>query len=219
MKLTAFKYGVTTLPESMAFKGGNKEKELPISLLFFLAETENKKILIDVGCDTMPGFLLTEFKKPVEVLEDYGIKKEEITDVFLTHAHHDHIDCVHYYENANIHLHKDAYEMSKNYLKNNKNVFTFENEVHLAQGVCGKYIGGHEKGSSIVIIENGNDIYVLCGDECYTKENLAENKLTGSSVCPEKSMAFLEEYRKDKYKTILFHAPDVVKTIGFEIIC
>ena len=77
MRLIAFKYGATEITEQMAFQGGSENIKLPIALLFFLIEYENKKILIDVGCDTMPGFELIEFENPVKVLETYGVKRSE----------------------------------------------------------------------------------------------------------------------------------------------
>ena len=69
MKLTAFQYGKTELAEAMIFENGSFDIKQPIALLFFLIETEGRKILVDVGCDTMPGFPLFEHKSPVEVLE------------------------------------------------------------------------------------------------------------------------------------------------------
>ena len=60
MKLIAFQYGKTEITGRMGFVGGNPDVKLPISLMFFLIETGDKKILADVGCDTMPGFVLYE---------------------------------------------------------------------------------------------------------------------------------------------------------------
>ena len=40
MKLTALKYGVTELLESMAFNDGDSGKMIPISLMFFLRDRE-----------------------------------------------------------------------------------------------------------------------------------------------------------------------------------
>ena len=52
MRLVAFKYGTTEITERMAFQDGDENIKLPIALLFFLIEYKNRKILIDVGCDT-----------------------------------------------------------------------------------------------------------------------------------------------------------------------
>ena len=78
MKLTVFCYGTTEIDEHMAFQNGDKQKKIPISLLFFLIQTDKKNILVDVGCDTMPGFPLYTFCSPVEVLEKTGISRDEI---------------------------------------------------------------------------------------------------------------------------------------------
>ena len=64
MRIIAFKYGTTEITERMAFVEGNENVKLPIALLFFLIEYNNKKILIDVGCNTMPGYELFEFEFP-----------------------------------------------------------------------------------------------------------------------------------------------------------
>lgn len=93
----------------MAFKDGNEKIKLPIALLFFLIEYQDKKILIDVGCDKM------------------------------------------LFDNVEI-----------------------------------KHIGGHSPGSCIVLIRMNEKNYVLCGDECYTVQNLLQKKPTWSSYCAKK---------------------------------
>ena len=56
-------YGRTTIPESWMFAGGDENKKIPIILSVFLIETGDMKILVDAGCNTMPGFELTDFVK------------------------------------------------------------------------------------------------------------------------------------------------------------
>lgn len=212
LKLTAFQYGTTEITERMAFMDGDPQKKLPIALLFFLIETEEKKILVDAGCDTMPGFHLYTFQKPVEVLEKYGVKRSEITHVVLSHAHHDHIDGVRHYDNATVYLQKQEWENAKSYLKDDFSVQLFDETLFLTSNIQIKKMGGHSEGSSIVILD---EKIVLCGDECYTKENLKLGKPTGSSVCPQKSLEFIEEYRKEQYCPVLFHDPELVGEIGW----
>lgn len=215
MKLTAFQYGKTEISEKMAFPGGNEQKKLPISLLFFLAETEGKKILIDVGCDTMPGFPLYEFRKPIQLLEEYGIGRQEITDVLLTHSHHDHIDAVRYYPEAEIWLQENEKKAADPYVKECRSVSFFREEHQVTKDIRMQWIGGHSFGSSIVLIR---DTLVLCGDECYSKENLRKKIPTGTSVCPEKSLQFVLKYSRPPYRTLLMHDPDLVGEIGVRIL-
>lgn len=54
--LKAIKYGETVLAEDLIFEGGRPDKCRPISLTIYLLITTSRIILVDAGCDTMPGF-------------------------------------------------------------------------------------------------------------------------------------------------------------------
>ncbi len=218
MKLTAFQYGKTELAEHCIFAGGDPDKKSPIALLFFLIEDGAQKILVDVGCDTMPGFDLFEFQKPVEVLESCGICRDEITDIILTHGHHDHIDALRYYPTASVFVHQDAVSSLMGYLPDYTKVQAISDYAAIGRGITLQYIGGHAVGSSVVLIKRSNTTYVLCGDECYDKKGLTEGIVTGSSICPEKTKAFLEEYGKPGYTPVLSHDPDLVGKIGYKVL-
>jgi len=77
---------------------------LPITFTIYLIQTENKNILVDIGCDDGAGFEMSIFKKPVDVLKESGLSPNDITDVIITHSHHDHIEAIKYYGNAIIHI-------------------------------------------------------------------------------------------------------------------
>ncbi len=218
MKLTAFQYGKTYLKESDALSGGRSDISLPISLLFFLIENGEKKMLIDVGCDTMPGFFLEEHISPVILLEKYGIKREEITSVFLTHAHHDHAECAHYYKNANIIIHKDALPYAASFLKENGKITVFDSELSPLSGVKIIPVCGHAQGSSIMSVSTtSGDEFILCGDECYVKESFELQKPSGAVLDKEKAMDFLAKYKNHSGK-LLFHDKDAVGFVGFKTI-
>ena len=216
MKLIAFQYGKTEINEAMAFAGGNEEIKIPISLLFFLIESGNRKILVDTGCDTMPGFPLYEFCSPVKILEEYGVNRDEITDIILTHAHHDHTDGTHYYKNANVYIQSQEAKMADNYIPNKDKLHIFENEVCVGTNITARCIGGHSVGSCVVEIKTDKTVYALCGDECYLPKNIEQKIPTASSYDKQKSKKFIEEYSKAKYTPILFHDKDVVGRIGYK---
>ncbi len=218
MKLTVFQYGKTEITEKMAFQSGSETVKLPIALLFFLIEVPGRRILVDVGCDTMPGFPLYRFEKPVEVLERAGFARESITDVLLTHAHHDHIDGLRYYPQADVWLHRAEAEAARDYLTNTEKLHLFEDSAAICENVKLQYIGGHCAGSGVVLLTLPQKIWVLCGDECYTRENLVRRQPTGSSFSPEKSRAFVEEYSGEAYHTVLFHDPELVGEIGSRVL-
>ena len=103
---------------------------MPITFTIYLIQTENKNILVDVGCDDGAGFEMSIFKKPVDVLKEYGPSPNDITDVIITHSHHDHIEAIKYYENAIIHIQKDEYATAKMYIPTSFDVHLIDDEFN-----------------------------------------------------------------------------------------
>ena len=198
-------YGKSVLPESWIFENGAENKFRPIVFRVYLIRTENRLILVDAGCETMPGFDMRDFIGPVKALQNIGISPEEITDVIITHAHHDHIECVNYFKNAVIYIQKDEYESGKSYLAENLNILTFEEEMQVCNGIKAVKIGGHSKGSSIVEITDGQKKYIIAGDECYMRDCLIKQIPTGISYNPEKSREFIKKYGVGEYTVFLCH--------------
>lgn len=198
-------YGNSVLPESMIFENGAENKFRPIIFRIYLLKTENRFILVDAGCETMPGFDMREFIGPVNALNNIGISPEEITDVIITHAHHDHIECVKYFKNAAIYIQKDEYEAGKGYLADNLNIRTFDEEMQIYDGIKAVKIGGHSKGSSIVKITDVDNKYIIAGDECYMRDCLTKQISTGASYNPERSRYFVKKYGNGEYTVLLCH--------------
>ena len=198
-------YGKSVLPESMIFQNGAENKFRPIIFRVYLIRTENRLILVDAGCETMPGFDMRDFIGTVKALNNIGISPEEITDLIITHAHHDHIECAKYFKNAVIYIQKDEYEAGKGYLTENLNIRTFEKEMQICDGIKAVKIGGHSKGSSIVEITDADKKYIIAGDECYMRDCLAKQIPTGSSYNPEKSRSFIKKYGVEEYTVLLCH--------------
>lgn len=206
MKIVALKYGESVFSEDCIFKGGAKDKHLPISFTIYLIQTETRNILVDVGCDDGAGFRMSIFKKPVDVLQEYGLSPDDITDVILTHSHHDHIEAIRYYRNATIHIQRDEYLGAKKYIPVDFSVHLFEDSAALTDRVTVRKIGGHTVGSCIVLADH----YVLCGDECYYATSLTDKICTGVSCNEATSQAFIEEFSKEIYHPLLFHDPGIL---------
>lgn len=187
------------------FEGGNKAKMVPIVLSVFLVENGLRNILVDAGCETMPDLKTANFDGTVIALERMGIMPQDITDVVITHAHHDHIECVKYFEQATIYMQNEEYMKGKKYIPEHFSVHLFEEECQIAEGVRCVRIGGHTRGSCVVEVTQGRRKYVLCGDECYTFYNLKNKVATGSSFCKEKSEEFIKQYSSDEYICLLCH--------------
>ena len=198
-------YGYSTLRESWVFSGGSKDKRIPIMFAFYLLETENKKILVDAGCDTMSdNFPMTDFIGPVTALQKQGTQPEEITDIVLTHAHHDHAHGIHHFPNATVHVEEREFENAKKYFSETTNVHVFRDECSV-ESITVRRIGGHSAGSCVAEFSMDGKNYVICGDECYLMYNIVHKIPTAKSVCPEASQAFIDKYANDDYVCLLCH--------------
>ena len=205
LEIIPIEYGKSILPESMIFQGGAEDKFRPIVFMIYLIKTEKQLILVDAGCETMPGFDMRDFIGPVKALEKIDIKPEDITDVIITHAHHDHIECVSRFKNAVIYIQHDEYESGKGYLAEGMNIKLFDDEIQVSDSVKAVKIGGHSKGSCIVEVTDDKKTYIISGDECYLRECLDKKIPTGTSYCPEKSRKFIEKYSSGEYTVLLCH--------------
>ena len=198
-------YAKSVLPESWVFKNGSEERLLPIIFRIYLIKTESRLILVDAGCETMPGFDMKDFIGPIKALGNLGISPEQITDLIITHAHHDHIQCVKYFKNAVIYIQKDEYEAGKGYLSENLNIRTFDEEMLICDGIKAVKIGGHSIGSSIAEITDENGTYIIAGDELYSRDCITKQIPPGAPYNPENSKKFLEKYCKGGYTVLLCH--------------
>ena len=205
LEIIPIEYGKSVLSESMILQGGAEDKFRPIVFIIYLIKAQDRLILIDAGCETMPGFDMREFIGPIKALEKHGIIPNDITDVVITHAHHDHIECVSKFKNAVIYIQRDEYESGKDYFDEGINIKLFNDEMQICTTIKAVKIGGHSKGSCVVEITDNKKKHVIVGDECYLRECLNKKIPTGSSYCPEKSRQFIEKYGSGEYEVLLCH--------------
>lgn len=196
-------YANSTLLASQVFDGGDPSIKVPIRFFLYLVKTFDRLILIDAGCVTMPGFKMYDFIGPVKALEAVGVSPLDITDVFITHNHHDHIECVGKFKNATFYIQNDEYNGGRKYFTPDMKVVCFENELEIAKGIRAVKIAGHSKGSSVFEIDTDDGIAVFAGDECYSRKNFIERILTGGCYSEENNRKFFERYSDSKY-TIYF---------------
>ena len=193
------------MPEAFFKPNSPADKFRRILFRCFLIKTEERKILVDAGCETMPGFVMRDFIGPLKALEKLNVNPADITDVIITHSHHDHIECVKYFKNAVIYIQRDEYESGKGYFAEGMNIKLFDDEMQICPGVKAVTIGGHSKGSCIVEITDNGRKYIIAGDECYSYKCLEYKIPTGNSYCLEKSRQFIEKYSDPSYRILLCH--------------
>ena len=84
--------------------------DLPFS--FILARRGDRNVLIDTGFMQDAGssfsrkFGIPAWISPVRMLEEAGLEPGAITDIFITHAHFDHMGSIAEFPNAHIHIQK-----------------------------------------------------------------------------------------------------------------
>lgn len=209
-EIVALKYGESVLSEDLVIKGGRKEVQIPIAFIIYLVRKGERLILIDAGCDDMPGFDTRHFCGSAEALKAYGVDPEKITDLVITHADHDHIGAAERFPNAVIYIQKEEYHRGREYIPQNRKVILFEESYQLDEDMKIIRIGGHGKGSCIVRLYDSGDIYVFAGDECYVQECLDRRIPTGNCTCRENSERFIKEYSSSKYRCLLCHEPSII---------
>ncbi len=206
-ELTAIKYASSNLPERMAFAGGREDTSYPIVFVIYCIRTGDKLILVDPGCDALPGFEMEDFVLPVDALKKAGVDVKSVTDIIITHAHHDHIDAVRHFPGSTVHIQKEEYAAGRQYIPEECPVNIFEDSTVIADCVRVQRIGGHTKGSCVILLPDKSATWVLCGDECYFRENLTRQIPIGTSKNVERSKAFLQEYSRENYRVLICHDP------------
>lgn len=205
MQIIPVEYGKSVLPETMVFINGSEDKFREIVFKVFVIKTDKKLILVDAGCETMPGFVMRDFIGTVQALKNINIAAEEITDVLISHSHHDHIECVKYFKNAVIHIQQDEYECGKQYIPDDLKLNIFADEFSICENVRIIKIGGHSKGSCVIEVKIDEKIYIIAGDECYSMECLTKKIPTGNSFNQNASREFIEKYSDATYTVLLCH--------------
>ena len=203
-------YAQGDMPETFVYSNGSKDRFFRILFRCFLIKTEDRKILVDAGCENMPGWKMYDFIGPVKALKKINLSPNDITDVIITHAHSDHIECVKYFKNSNIYIQRDEYENGKDNFTDDMNVILFDDEYRLCDAVRVVKIASHSVGSCVVEVVSGDDKYVIAGDEFYIREtiNNLEECMKNKDFVPadereKKRVEFIRHY--SDWKIVLSH--------------
>ncbi len=218
MKIVVFKYGEALYPAKRVFRGLDTEENIPMSFCFYLIDAEDRKILVDAGCMGKEHYKMYAFENPLELLKQYGLSADEITDVIVTHGHFDHMGEIFNYKNATVYIQTDEKERGRGYLRDGMKLRVFDEKCDVTSDVRVERYGGHTSGSCIVFVKERN---VICGDECYYQKNFDTLTPIGNTSSVEKSQRFVETYngRDGKYNPFLFHDDGIMTgRVGFEIV-
>jgi glyoxylase-like metal-dependent hydrolase (beta-lactamase superfamily II) len=170
------------------------DDNIPSPFIALLLQIDQRKILIDTGVGfadkavNVRGASVLFRGRLSNLLEENNIKKDEITDVIITHFHPDHIGGIYTgttlnFSNARFHMHEDEWQywhsslsnaqpaQFKTYIQNNitklkdGNLNLIKGDfVNISDGIKIVKCDGHTPGQISVIIHSGNENLLYISD-------------------------------------------------------
>lgn len=208
-----------------------------------LLESSSKKIIIDVGMGTKWDeklkkiYAVDENLSMTKALNDAGLKREDITDVILTHLHFDHAGgstksinskYIPAFPNAKYHVQKEQFDWANNPSEKDKGSFVNDDFVPLAEEGVLKFINGNEQfddeiqflvtnghtfGQQLVKISDSSNTVLQCADLVPTVSHIPVPYIMGYDVQPlitvrEKNEIFPVAV-EENWKLFFGHDPEI----------
>lgn len=185
-----FSVGLDKVFNPMERTGKPDRGALRISIQPFLIKDQERLMLFDAGLGEFGNG--TSIQTLISNLAEYGVEPFEVTDIFISHLHYDHIGGLAHRENgyweltfeeAAIWMNKNEYgkAISKELFYDDEKtdflhfIATHANLGLLSAGekatphVTFETVGGHTEFSQTIWYENGTDKFVQAGDVLPTK--------------------------------------------------
>jgi glyoxylase-like metal-dependent hydrolase (beta-lactamase superfamily II) len=194
---------------------------LKISLNPFLIQSGDKNILFDVGIGDFGEDTSTDIIK--NNLEKHGLTEYDITDIFASHLHYDHIGGLAgrssgYWEltfpDANIWVSKKGWEKvmdQEEYYDEEKTEFAhfldakanlkfLDEEEQPCPEVTVKKIGGHTEFSQVLLFDDGSQKYMMAGDVLATRGEVNRKFAAKYDFDADQSMKVREDLTQKAYE-------------------
>jgi len=194
---------------------------LKISLNPFLIRSDDKNILFDVGIGDFGENTSTQTIK--ENLGKYSLSEYEITDIFASHLHYDHIGGLAgrssgfwelTFPDAKVWVSKNDWKKVMNleeYYDDEKTEFAHfldaKADLHFLDDHDQPYpeikvekIGGHTEFSQVLFYDDGNQKYMMTGDVLATRGEVNRKFAAKYDFDAKKSMKVRKELTQKAYK-------------------
>lgn len=216
-----------------------------LNLNLLLIEVGNRVILIDTGVgNKMNEKELKIFSPAVpsfeSALAEHGHNPASITDVIMTHLHHDHAggivslnsrgEAYLTFPQATYHIQRTEWEMAKYPDELNRAAYDYERNLSLleekgklnllegdyslCEGVSLKLVGGHSEGMQIVVINSEANKYIYAGDIIPSSIYLRIPITSAYEVCRKDTVKaklwILDKINSEGYKLIYDHSTEEV---------
>lgn len=104
---------VEKFPFSVMMYGPQHQGTRKLPYAYVLLKGKGETILIDTGYDHVAygeqlatAYGVSNYHEPRAVLAECGVSPEDVTSVFITHAHFDHMGAIHLFPNAKFYIQK-----------------------------------------------------------------------------------------------------------------
>lgn len=218
---------------------------IPMALNCFLFSGEEFLLLVETGIgnwwdEKWKDLYKIKSKNFDEILENIGFKKEDITHIFVSHLHFDHIggaiekiygQWVPTFPKAKIFVQKEEYihclspnlkekgsykkEILLPLTENGKMEF-LEGDMEIMEGVEAIKVGCHSMGMQILKIQSEGDVAYFLGDLIPTESHLKLNWIASYDLEPLKIISFKEKFlnRAAEEEAILMLYHETKKPVG-----
>lgn len=214
-----------------------KKGALKLSINPFLIDEGERKILFDAGIGDLFGGDTT-IQTILDNLDELGVSDFEISDVFLSHLHFDHMGGLVNRENgypeltfpdANVWVSEKGWNQLRNnieeydeskieffhFLDSHAELRFLSDEEKALPHVKVKKIGGHTEFHQLLIYENGNEKYLMAGDVIGTRGAINRTYAAKYDFEPEQSMKVRKDLQKlaysENYTFLAYHETESSK--------
>ena len=196
---------------------------LKLSINPFLIQDDERVILFDAGLGDLLG-RDTSISTILNNLEEEGISDFEVTDIFLSHLHFDHMGGLAHRSNgyweltfpdadiwvseggwkkleSNIDSQEDAQRDFFHFLESHATIKKIkDDDAQPIPHVRTKKIGGHTEHHLALYYENGAHKYVMAGDVIGTRSAINRSYAAKYDYEPKQSMAVRKEIQELSYR-------------------
>lgn len=194
---------------------------LKISLNPFLIQKDDKNILFDVGIGDFGEDTSTDIIK--NNLETCGLTEYDITDIFASHLHYDHIGGLAgrssgfwelTFPEAKLWVSRkgwkkviakdEYYDEEKtefvHFLDAKANLYFLDEEDQPYPEITVKQIGGHTEFSQVLLFDDGDQKYLMAGDVLATRGEVNRKFAAKYDFDADQSMKIRKELTKQAYE-------------------